>query len=243
VSADFPGFARRFLQDNLLGQDCLGQPCPVLYYTGPCGNQSPRHVTRANTFTEALRLGEILGRAAAKVIPGISYASSLPLQGLQTFVDLPRKRFPPLPEARVKLEKAIRRLADLRLAGAPPKAVRTAEVDWFGAEETVTLVQAEADGRVEQAARLCLPAEVQVLKIGPWAFVGWPGEIFVEYALAVKARCPGTFIISLANGELQGYIVTEAAAREGGYEASNSLFGAQSGEILVEATMGMLGCA
>jgi hypothetical protein len=242
VSADFPGFARRTLQEHILGKDSLGQACPVLYHTGPCGNQSPRHVTRANTFAEAQRLGELLGQAAVKVIPGITYSASLLLLALQTFVDLPRKRFPPLPEAQAKLEGAIRRLAELRQTGAPPKEIRTAEVDWFGAEETVTLVQAEADGRVDQAARACLPAEVQVLKVGSWAFVGWPGELFIEYALAVKKSCPGAFVISMANGELQGYIVTEEAAREGGYEASNGLFEPRSGGILVEATARLLGC-
>ncbi len=67
--------------------------------------------------------------------------------------------------------------------------------------------------------------------------MGWPGEIFVEYALTVKTQCPDTYIISLANGELQGYIVTEEAAREGGYEASNGLFGPEAGQMLVEATL------
>ncbi len=70
--------------------------------------------------------------------------------------------------------------------------------------------------------------------------MAWPGEIFVEHALAVKARFDDTFVISLANGELQGYIVTEDAAREGGYEAANSIFGPQSGKILVDATLTIL---
>ncbi len=33
----------------------------VIYHTGPCGDQGPRHVTRANTFDEAKRLGHLLG--------------------------------------------------------------------------------------------------------------------------------------------------------------------------------------
>ena len=44
-------------------------------------------------------------------------------------------------------------------------------------------------------------------------------------------------MINLANGDLQGYIVTEEAALEGGYEASNALFGPDSGRILVEETI------
>ena len=89
--------------------------------------------------------------------------------------------------------------------------------------------------------RSCLPAEVQALRVGPWTFVGWPGEVFVEYALAVKAEARDTYVISLANGELQGYIATEAAAAEGGYEASNSIFAPQAGQVLVEATLLLMG--
>ena len=47
----------------------------------------------------------------------------------------------------------------------------------------------------------------------------------------------GTFVMSCANGELQGYIVTKDAAEVGGYEASNSLFDYTSGSMLVEATL------
>jgi hypothetical protein len=57
----------------------------------------------------------------------------------------------------------------------------------------------------------------------------------VEYALALKKRHPNVFPISLANGELQGYIVTQEAVAEGGYEASNALFSWRSGPLLVEA--------
>lgn len=62
----------------------------------------------------------------------------------------------------------------------------------------------------------------------------------MEYALEVKSRCEKTFIISLANGELQGYITTEEAAEEGGYEATNALFSAKSGRLLVNATIQLI---
>jgi neutral ceramidase len=113
-------------------------------------------------------------------------------------------------------------------------------VDWFGAEEGLTLAKAAEAGRLDAVYRSCLPAEIQAIRVGPWWFVGWPGEIFVEYALAVKAQRPHTFIISLANGELQGYIATEEAADGGGYEASNALFAPLSGQILVDATLELL---
>ena len=91
-----------------------------------------------------------------------------------------------------------------------------------------------------KAYESCLPAEIQIIRIGNWNFVGWPGECFIEYSLEVKNHLPDTFVIELANGEMQGYIVTQEAAEKGGYEASNALFSYQSGQILVDKTIEIL---
>jgi hypothetical protein len=41
----------------------------------------------------------------------------------------------------------------------------------------------------------------------------------------------------MANGELQGYLVTQEAVEQGWYEAGNSLLnGPRAGQILVETT-------
>jgi hypothetical protein len=235
VSADFPGMARQYLQREILGTEC-----PVLYHTGPSGNQSPRHVTRANTFDEAERLGFVLGSAVAAVLPKMEHWGSLRLKCSQAWVDLPRRSFPHPEDAEAARRDAAERLKRLRKAGAPRQEVRTAEVDLFGAEETLALARAAANHRVEAACECCLPAEIQAIRIGSWTFVGWQGEIFVEYALAVKARARDTFVISLANGELQGYIVTPEAAEQRAYEAGNALFHWSSGDVLVSRTLKML---
>jgi hypothetical protein len=235
VSADFPGMARRYLQQHVLGEGC-----PVVYHIGPAGDQSVRYSVQANTFSEAERLGERLGRAVAGAIPSLQVIDAVPITAAQAFVDLPRRTFPPLAEAARLVDVAAERLAGLRQAGAPWREVRRAEIDWFGAEETLTLARAAQDGRLEAVYRACLPAEVQLIRVGPWAFAGWPGEVFVEYGLAVKQRAPDVFVIALANGELQGYIVTEAAGREGGYEASNAVFAPGAGQVLIDATLALL---
>ena len=90
ASADFPGRARDYLQKNIIGENC-----PVLHLTGPCGNQSPRHVTRSNTFEEATRLGELLAHAVAGGLAQIETSSDVILKVTQAFLDLPRKTFPP----------------------------------------------------------------------------------------------------------------------------------------------------
>ena len=236
VSGDFPGLSRIYLQENVLGKNC-----PVLHQTGPSGNQSPRHITKANTFEEAERLGLILGKAVEKAISKIEYQNTTAI-GVKSKLlkDLPKRTFPPVDQAQKKLDNAINKLETLRKNNAPKQEIRTAECDWFGAEETLTMAKAAAEGRLSQAYPEVLPAEIQIVKIGQWAFVGWQGETFVDYALAVKKLCANTFIISCANGELQGYIVTKEADDEGGYEASNALFSYKSGDIMVQKTAELL---
>ena len=233
ISADFPGMARQYMQN-------AGIDCPVLHHTGPAGNLSPRHVTKANTFAEAKRIGHILGKSVVKAVSGINFIPDINLKARRTEVNLHRKNFPTVGTARKHLETARVRLEHLRIEGADSSEVRTAECDWFGAEETLSLAQSAAEGRLEDVYQSCLPAEIQVFAIGPWTFVGWPGELFVEYALAIKRIYHDTFIISLANGELQGYIVTQEAAAENTYEASNALFSHHSGMVIVNETVNLL---
>ena len=104
----------------------------------------------------------------------------------------------------------------------------------------MALAQAALDGRLQAAISQCSPAEIQVFQIGSWKFVFWPGEFFVEYALEVKRRSPDTFVITMANGENQGYIVTPEAAARGTYESTNAVFGAENGQRVVEATLALL---
>jgi hypothetical protein len=238
ISGDFPAMTRQYLQEHVLGNDSLGNPCPVIYHTGPCGNQSPRHVAKANTFEEATRLGHLLGQSIAEAIQKISYTADISLACSQSMLNLPTRTFPSVVLAEEQLKQAVDRLKQLQESSADRRDVRTAECDWFGAEETLALAQAAAAGRVQEAAASVLPAKIMLLQVGPWSFVGWPGEAFVEFSLKVKASHMNCYVISLANGDLQGYLVTEDAVREGWYEARNSLFASpESGLLLVEKTL------
>lgn len=235
-SADFPGLTRQYLQRAVVGAGC-----PVLYHSGPAGNQSPRHVTRANTFEEAERLGTLLGKSVEKALAGMNYRTGLELKMASAGVELPRRRFPAVAEAEAAERAALERLERMRREGMPRAETRTAECDWFGAARRTELARFVAAGRLEEAASLCMPAEIQVLRIGPWTFVAWPGEMFVEFALEVMRGFPDTFVIAYANGENDGYLVTAEAAAEGGYEAAGGIFSSpESGDRLVRETVKVL---
>lgn len=236
ITGDFPAMTRRYLQEHVLGVDC-----PVLYNIGPAGNQSPRHVTRSNTFDEAMRLGNLLGSSIAKAVDLLPFTGEITLGCAGKLVDLPVRSFPTVDQAQEQLDQATKRLEAFRRSGANVRLVRSAECDWFGAEETLTLARAAATDRLRDAIASAMPAEIALMRIGPWAFVGWPGEAFVEFALKVKSLYHNCYVIALANGELQGYVATEEAVRQGWYEAMNSVFSnPESGMLIVEKTLELL---
>ena len=235
-SGDFPAYARDMLQKKMLGCEC-----PVLHFTGAAGNQSPRHVTVANTFDEAARIGGIIFEAVkGKHDAGVDFNKSPVISCCSDLLDLPRRIFPTVEWAQSNRDRALERFQSLKETSVNVRETRTAEVDWFGAEELLFLAKQAMSGDLEEACRTVLPAEIQIVRVGAWTFVSWPGEVFVEYALELKSKFAGSYLITLTNGDLQGYIVTEEAERNNYYEASNSLFHYSSGEILLSKTFQML---
>jgi hypothetical protein len=228
VSSDFPHYTRALLESRFPGMR-------VLYHNGPCGNLSPRYWVSGQTFAEAERLGEMLGRDVVAAVEGLSggaFQEDVSIGGATCRVGLPPRTFCSVAEAERELAEARAEFDRLKREGAPHGPVRTAECTVFGAEERVTLARAQEKGDTMRILEAYNPAEIQVLRVGDHYLVGFPGECFVEYALEVKRRCPGAFVISLANGELQGYIPTPEAT---GYEARLSFFEPEAGDRLVDA--------
>lgn len=236
VSGDFPGLARRYLQQKVLDKNC-----PVLHHTGPCGNLSPRHVLNGNTFAEAERLGRLLADAVASAIATMAFERRLTIGTGFTEIDLPRRQFPEVAEALLRVDSARDRLDALTQCQALRAEIRTAECDLFGAEATLTLARARDAGRLAAAINACLPVEIQIIEIGKWRWIAWPGELFVEFGLDITRHHPDTFVISLANGDLQGYLTTQQAVTENWYEAGSAVFKSpESGRLIVAATNRLL---
>lgn len=235
-SSDFPHYVRETLREEV-----LGKACPVIYFTGTAGNQSPRHVTKANTFAEAKRIGEIVAASVIGKLSGeILYTDRVSLFPTQERIDLPKREYPSVEWAREHRDKKKERFENLRKSSKIPQEIRTAEVDWFGSEELLYLSKRAQFDSFGEVYETCLPAEIQVIGINDWAFIAWPGEVFVEYGLELKKRFEKVSLITYANGELQGYIVTKEAHDKGFYEAGNSLFDYTAGEVMTETTVRLL---
>lgn len=237
-SADFPGYTREYIIDN------LGDDVVLLYHTGPSGNQSPRHFINSNTFDEAERLGYKLGKQIAESVLQLNesdFHDWFAISNQQTHLSLPQRKFMTEKEAAEKVVLVKNKLDKMRLDGADEKEIRTVECDWFGALENNQLVKMSLNGKLERVYKSVLPAEVNIIGLGDTSFVFLPGELFVEYSLWIKElTSKKIFVSTMSNGVLAGYLVTEQAEQEGGYEASNSIFTAEGGKLTLDKIKEML---
>ncbi len=237
-SADFPGYTRSYVREY------LGEEVILLYHTGPSGNQSPRHFIKSNSFDEAQRLGNLLGKRIVDQVRQLdqpSFKNWVSLSTGHSEVMLPKKKFMSVKDAEKKVISVKNRFEQMIRDKAPKQEIRTVECDWFGAEENRQLAEMAVNGKLDQVYQSLLPVEICIVDIDETHFVFLPGEMFVEYSLLIKAALPGkTYISSLSNGVLAGYIVTEEAEQEGGYEASNSIFPAKAGQVIVNNVLAMI---
>jgi hypothetical protein len=96
--------------------------------------------------------------------------------------------------------------------------------------------------RIAFAQRIEQPIELSALGIGPVRVVHLPGESMVDFQLFAQRSAPKQFVAVAAYGDCgPGYICTERAFEEGGYEPTDSLVGPRSESILKEAIRQLLG--
>ncbi len=126
----------------------------------------------------------------------------------------PRRDAPALDAVKKTLTVAARRFrpdeAERRRASGWSKDLQK----WFVASEKL----------LRQRGETRLTSVVQALRIGDVGFASVPGELFVEWGLAMKAASPfpWTYPVELG-GDCLGYLVTESAEKTGGYESLNAI--------------------
>jgi len=179
----------------------------TIFANGACGNLNHIDVTWARPQKgreEADRIGTILAASVFRAYKSLRAITAGELRVRSEIVRLP------LPEVTAgQVEQA--RL-DLRTA-------RDSERDGF-----MKLVRGYRI--LDTAAREGKPleVEVQVIALGnELAWVGLPGEVFVELGLAIKKNSPfkRTLLVELANGSI-GYIPDRRSYAEGNYEPESA---------------------
>lgn len=234
VSADYPGYIRKFIKENY-------PETVFLFAQGTSGNQSPRYFRSGKTFAEAERVGTAIGKEAEQVLNRMSFSGDIPLQVLSREINLDLRKFPQKEYAEACVEETRKTWHALRDSGAPEPDVWSAELLFLGAEDTLSMLMLYEKGELTVLNENS-PMEVQVLSIGDTRIVGLPGEIFVEYGITIQYRSPfpKTFVVALANGTLPGYAATEQAYAVGGYETGASMLTGKSGLQLVDTAVDLL---
>ena len=235
ISADWPGFARRFTEKALDGVRCI-------FFNGALGDVNhvcvdPKPGEREGLvrdfddvdrgYEHAKHMGRVIAGAVMSV-----YGKCAPVEaGEVSFsvkdVSVPSNR--PKPE---ELPQA-RKFAELHAAG------KDEEIPFRGMELTTVVAEAGRMLRLENGPD-AFSMPLATVSIGDAIrFVGIPGEPFTEIGRQIKAESPAamTFVSCITNG-YYGYFPTANAYREGGYEARSSIFGPTVADELVAAAKG-----
>ena len=218
ISADYPGF-----MCNMLGR-IKGETMLTIFTNGTCGDINHVNVNNRDPqkdFDEARRIGTVLAGEVIKSYGRLKPVNADAVRFKREVVKLELPTFTP--------EELLR---------ARQSAVK------FGKDAPSFLERVNAFKIVDVAAREGKPWEldVQVIALGDdIAWVGLPGEIFVELGLAIKEASPFrcTIIAELANGAI-GYIPTKKAFEQGNYEPVSARCAAGSGELLAETAIRLL---
>jgi len=219
ISADYPDTLA-----SLLGK-VRGPEMLTLFTIGTAGNINHLDVKSRDPqkgHAEAARIGTILAGEVLK-----TYARLHPLKAGTL-------------QVRSEMLKLL--LAEVKPGEVEKARQVAAQFDQPNGPKFLELVQAFKVLDVAAREGRPLEAEVQVIALGDQlAWVGLPGEIFVELGLAIKKASPFpyTVIAELANGAI-GYVPNRKAYPEGNYEVVSTRLAAGSGELLVDAAIRLL---
>jgi len=201
ISPDYPGEASCTVERELGGV--------ALFLNGACGNINPIMMGTDPRLAE--RIGRAVGGEALKCLELARLSPEAELVVKSRTIRLPLQPYPPIEELAAERRKNEDELRALR-ADAPfwERNLKLSTIQW-ASELAQALQTGTAPSYVE--------AEIQLLSLGKACLVATPGEVFVEIGMQIKALDPSRhiFVVGYANGCL-GYISTDQAIDEGGYE-------------------------
>jgi hypothetical protein len=209
LSADWPGFARKFVEQDLKDVSCI-------FFTGLQGDSN--HIDYFKPKQERLKNGngykhsEYMGRTVADTVKEIVSSSLKEHENTDLFTSFQINYNLTNTEGIEKYDEC---------------------KQWYEKYQNNTLEAPPKMGDISYAYRILelrtapvvQPVPLSVVGIGDIALVGFGGEPFTDYGRAVRKLFPHKYFIfaACANGA-EGYFPTEEAFRQGGYEANGSLF-------------------
>jgi neutral ceramidase len=209
----------------------------ALFINGACGNINP---ARRGDFAAAEWVGTTLADAVQAALQVGTTVDQAVLKGAYSTVALPLKQLPG--EADID-----RYLGHAKTALAAHSNPENYEGKRLAAEVERAEQQAGRLGALMQrlqswgAANGEIGAQIQALRIGEIDLVALPGENFFELGLSIKAGSEGRpcMVAGYSNRSV-GYVPTEIAYTEGGYEVSTCFVWRGGGEKMAAAARNLM---
>lgn len=211
VSADWPGYARRCIDDELGG-------ARVLYLNGAAADINPRGATESRSHDGVYeymdRVGTQVGDAVVRALeaadsPGATTIERAPIRTDAADVCLPVKSTPPAETIREHVGVLEERLEALERDG---DETGYAKVNWDRRYARELLAIAEWDARR-------LPTRLPYVEVGDVGVLGMPGEVFARHGLRLKDHSHAETLLPAGYvGGYVGYVPTLSDLENGGYE-------------------------
>lgn len=216
ISSDYPGLAEKIIQDQMGGV--------ALFFNGAQGSVDIDGL-KDRDHEGLERVASVLANAVIPLAAQAQLNSLAVLSASQTF-NVPARKITP---------------AEMRWASDILKNSEGGKLqsmpDGVGDDYKARLYQKLHAVQDTHAA-----IEQTCIAIGDSALITFPGELFTEIGIRIKALSPfrHTAIVGLANGYC-GYVPTAKAVLEGGYEPDTRRLDAGAEEIIVENSLNLLG--
>lgn len=237
-TADYPCYLKMQLEEM--------EPYALTGFAqGASGNQSSRYYRQGESYDEAERVGRTLGKAAHTVIEKATWTNDLPISVASDVVELELRDFGTEEELikQVEHDEKIYKELYAKYGDSENREEyylwQNANLKLLGSEDQLGYVRMQKKGINIELLSDEAPAEIQVIRLGDTLVIGLQGEIFVEYALYIKAVAGFKTVIinELANGCLPGYLYTPESLVTGGYETDTSMLGENFGTHLTEKVL------
>jgi hypothetical protein len=216
ISADYPGELRRRLKAQ------YGEEVIVLFLQGPCGDINPVDAFRAEETKRPgrhLEIGKALAEEVIKIMSKVTPSESTEINAVAKDVDFPLQ----LPDEK-KVAWAENIAATVKEDVAALGNFDHDQVDLFFAKKIID------QHELQQKTQTIF---FQAVKIGDLCIYASPGELFSKYGdeLVAQKQFKRVWVATLAN-DYVSYIVTPECMVEGVYEARQTYFPPDGGELM-----------
>ncbi len=223
ISADWPGFTRRFVEEYIPGVSCA-------FFTGCQGDSN--HIDFFKPKTERIKNNDgychsrYMGETVAAAVKDM-WNNTKPCDSTDIF-------------AKSVTVYNRTNLQDVDKYDEYKAWYDDYEAGRLGYDPSIAELAYASRIIQLRTSKIFRPIPISVLGFGDILFVGFGGEPFTSYGDAIRALAPDKFVVcAVCTNGYEGYFPTKEAFEQGGYEALSSLFTPSVEEEIISAVNGI----